>query len=67
MQKLLADNEEMNFLHENKTEAKDQLQQASQPSHDSPFNNSVNNWSMQGSSFKQNKLSQSLENNENCT
>ena len=46
--------------------AKDQLQWASQLNHDSPcsssprFNNSVNNWSMWGSSFKQIKLSQSL-------
>ena len=53
--------------------AKDQLQWASQLNHDSPcsssprFNNSVNNWSMWGSSFKQIKLSQSLENSENRT
>jgi len=40
--------------------AKDQLQWAI-------FNNSVNNWSMRGSPFKQIKLSQSLENTENCT
>ena len=52
--------------------AKDQLQWASQRNHDSPcsssprFNNSVNNWSMWGSSFKQIKLSQSLQNSENC-
>ena len=53
--------------------AKDQLQWASQLNHDSQstpvavFNNPVNDWSMWGSSFKQIKLSQLLENTENGT
>ena len=60
-----ADKEEVNFLYGNNylkiLKAKDQLQ-ASQPSHHSDYLARLatifsNNWSMQGSSFKQIKLS----------
>ena len=68
-QKLLADNEEMNLLCENNL-TKDLKSKRSvatwQPSHDSPFSYFKLNWSMRGSSFKQIKLSRSLENTENC-
>ena len=69
MQKRLADNEEMNFLYENKKQkiSCSELRSQAMIHHLAILNNSVNNWSMQGSSFKQIKLSQSLENTENCT
>ena len=60
----------MNFLYE-KNLPKDLESKRSvatwQPSHDSPFSYFKLNWSMRGSSFKQIKLSRSLENKENCT